>query len=662
MAAASSANAVLVDLSNPTGQIVHGTEFGLSTSMGDANHDYLPYGDSSFDNVANQYPVDLLRHNWELNTMMDQIFPNAGSVSNPNWTQLDNYLNAQPAFKGFFNASMGRLVVTLGFPSWLDISNSSDQQLYAQMVSAVAQHFAQAGDTGIYWDLVNEPDGHYSPTDMGNIFNAAATAIKAVDPTAKTGGIAESWYQSADYNTFEKIAAPNIDFISWHQYVSNGSDGATAQQEVNNALTSAQTTAQQVYQQAVANGVNPNVQRFLGEYNVDGGNYSDPNNGNMVGAVAAAAATYGLIASNSNADMAALWETLNDGSYNVFGAQGNYAVDPVGVTLSTLSDYMPGNLVQTTMPGNTPGLVGYTTTYGGGFSMALIDTNLSQGYTVDLSQGNLPTTGLTSIEISSRYPTGNKTTRTDLSSVNVPAGSIVIITNEASHGGVVYNGGAATPPPTGAGSGAPTPPPSTSATPSPDNTVITASGGGSITDASGNAWSIVGGQVAVNGTPDTSTANVIELAYEKGLVWQENSSDLWWSKSSPSDTWSPGPGTSTSPVPASAVAPDQLVLTLSEDAYQGDAQFIAKMDGTQLGAAQSVTASNTAGQTQDFTFSGTWGAGPHNVEVDFINDAYAGPGQDRNLYVDQVTYDGKAALTATDPLYANGGVTIAVHS
>jgi Ca-dependent carbohydrate-binding module xylan-binding len=104
------------------------------------------------------------------------------------------------------------------------------------------------------------------------------------------------------------------------------------------------------------------------------------------------------------------------------------------------------------------------------------------------------------------------------------------------------------------------------------------------------------------------------------------------------------------------------VLTLSEDAYNGDAQFIAKMDGTQLGAAQSVTASNTAGQTQDFTFSGTWGAGPHNVEVDFINDAYAGPGQDRNLYVDQVTYDGKAALTATDPLYANGGVTIAVHS
>ena len=85
-----------------------------------------------------------------------------------------------------------------------------------------------------------------------------------------------------------------------------------------------------------------------------------------------------------------------------------------------------------------------------------------------------------------------------------------------------------------------------------------------------------------------------------------------------------------------------------------------KVDGTQLGDPQSVTASHAAGQTQNFTFSGNWGAGPHNVEVDFINDAYGGPGQDRNLYVNQVTYDGTAALSQTQPLYANGAVTIPV--
>ncbi len=36
--------------------------------------------------------------------------------------------------------------------------------------------------------------------------------------------------------------------------------------------------------------------------------------------------------------------------------------------------------------------------------------------------------------------------------------------------------------------------------PSPDNTVITAASAGAITDASGIVWSIVNGQVAVNGT------------------------------------------------------------------------------------------------------------------------------------------------------------------
>jgi hypothetical protein len=116
-------------------------------------------------------------------------------------------------------------------------------------------------------------------------------------------------------------------------------------------------------------------------------------------------------------------------------------------------------------------------------------------------------------------------------------------------------------------------------------------------------------------------------------------------------------------VPTSTVVtPDKLAIVLSEDAYQGNAQFIAKMDGKQLGAAQSVTALHSAGQTQTFTFSGSWGTGTHSVEIDFINDAYAGPGQDRNLYVNQVTYDGHAAMSQPSPLFGNGAVTVHVQS
>ena len=71
----------------------------------------------------------------------------------------------------------------------------------------------------------------------------------------------------------------------------------------------------------------------------------------------------------------------------------------------------------------------------------------------------------------------------------------------------------------------------------------------SIVDASGNAWSISNGQVAVNGVVDRTTANVTELAYVNGRIWQENSNGLWWSKTAPSDAWSGG--SSTNPVSGS---------------------------------------------------------------------------------------------------------------
>ncbi|HYZ20876.1 MAG TPA: hypothetical protein VE690_01850, partial [Rhodopila sp.] len=88
------------------------------------------------------------------------------------------------------------------------------------------------------------------------------------------------------------------------------------------------------------------------------------------------------------------------------------------------------------------------------------------------------------------------------------------------------------------------------AQPSANDTVVLAGSTAAITDASGNQWTITSsGQVAVNGTPDTTTGRVIELAYVNGTVWQENADKLWWGKTSPTAAWSPGAGTPTSPLP-----------------------------------------------------------------------------------------------------------------
>ncbi len=113
------------------------------------------------------------------------------------------------------------------------------------------------------------------------------------------------------------------------------------------------------------------------------------------------------------------------------------------------------------------------------------------------------------------------------------------------------------------------------------------------------------------------------------------------------------------PIPQTTSAPDTLVLDVSEDAYQGDAQFVVSVNGVQIGGIQTATASHSAGQDTAVTLNGSYGADP-TVVVTFTNDLYLGPGEDRNLYVDGMTYDG-IAQTASDTLLADGSAAFALH-
>src|SRR6185369_7727680 len=108
----------------------------------------------------------------------------------------------------------------------------------------------------------------------------------------------------------------------------------------------------------------------------------------------------------------------------------------------------------------------------------------------------------------------------------------------------------------------PTPPttPTRPTTPSADDTVVLAGSTAAITDASGNKWTIVNGVVDENGKAAGYSANVAEIAYVKGTIWQVNTAGLWWSWNG--TTW-PGNGTSTSPLPVTTrtVTPDTIVVS-----------------------------------------------------------------------------------------------------
>lgn len=101
---------------------------------------------------------------------------------------------------------------------------------------------------------------------------------------------------------------------------------------------------------------------------------------------------------------------------------------------------------------------------------------------------------------------------------------------------------------------------------------------------------------------------------------------------------------------------DSLVLRVSQDAWQGDAQYTVSVDGRQLGGTLTAKALHGSGQSDTVTVKGDWAAGTHSVVVNFLNDAYGGTASaDRNLFVDGATYNGTAVTGAGISLYSAGG-------
>ena len=134
----------------------------------------------------------------------------------------------------------------------------------------------------------------------------------------------------------------------------------------------------------------------------------------------------------------------------------------------------------------------------------------------------------------------------------------------------------------------------------------------------------------------------------------------------PSTSTTATPATSTSTPTATSIGSgsDKLVLKISEDAYNGDAQYTVSVDGKQIGGTLTAHASHAAGQSNTVTVSGDWASGDHQVSINFLNDDYATPytpSTDRNLYVDSATYNGTDVSGSKIALMGAGAQTVTVH-
>ncbi|HYF07740.1 MAG TPA: carbohydrate-binding domain-containing protein, partial [Acetobacteraceae bacterium] len=88
--------------------------------------------------------------------------------------------------------------------------------------------------------------------------------------------------------------------------------------------------------------------------------------------------------------------------------------------------------------------------------------------------------------------------------------------------------------------------------------------------------------------------------------------------------------------------PDALVLRISQDAFQGSAQYTIAVDGVQQGGIQTAGALKSSGTADTVTVNGNWTGTGHTVTVTFLNDLYQPGVGDRNLHIESVTYDDDA--------------------
>jgi hypothetical protein len=196
----------------------------------------------------------------------------------------------------------------------------------------------------------------------------------------------------------------------------------------------------------------------------------------------------------------------------------------------------------------------------------------------------------------------------------------------------------------------------------------------SFTDQNGNVWSIVSGQVSVNGTIDPTTANVIELAYVNGQIWQENSQGLWWSKSAPADSWEPPYGTTTNPVTGSFYIYNELgnqaviyvgELTASPEGGSGIApQSTAEIvtPGISADATTITVSTETAVLVVNGNSNLTNGATLNLIGAYRTPSEVSGPIQNNgvmNLYASTVEF---GALSGTGSIVASGGSTLDIQS
>ena len=237
-----------------------------------------------------------------------------------------------------------------GWPKWMaqdkdGLLDPSEYDRYAAFCAELVEILnVQQKRKIVYWEPFNEKDDGYKKAgkldELWKIYNKAATAMKAKDPSIKVGGPVLTYDDTKTLTSFLKAAASNVDFISWHRY-------ATGDKSADNEEL-----------MSIASGFGDQVKRFravtaqyipsrqvpllLGEYNI---NYSwdsgEERQNTYIGAVWFASVLKNL--AEAGIEMSTSWN-LKDGIYGMMDQDNN--LRPSATVFTWANKYLVGDIAK----------------------------------------------------------------------------------------------------------------------------------------------------------------------------------------------------------------------------------------------------------------------------------------------------------------------------
>ena len=346
-----------IHFDQPTGPVIGQGAFGLNLFQGfDPGQSGTPGNAAYKAAMAFMNPGIVRYHSWEM----------LGPSTNRNgWLTADNRWDAAK-IKNALDGAPAYPQVLMNIPGWPAAWQDAENRLlpsryaeYADWCADLLRIINVDQGRGIkYWEITNERDDVYKENsdELGRIFTQVAAAMKAVDPTIKTGGAAFARPDLfAQVNAFFSTAAPALDFVSYHSYA-NGTPNAPTQQVYDRAVAGGLISADMRREFAKHSG--REVEFFHNEFNISW-NPPDPHQSTYVSMLFDAILTLTAVKSGATGTMA--WNEC-DGWYGKM--DNSYNKRPAAYLYHNFNAHLPGGTVCNATVSNGAALVVLATQQG----------------------------------------------------------------------------------------------------------------------------------------------------------------------------------------------------------------------------------------------------------------------------------------------------------